>query len=123
MKIISFSKAIWLTVWLLGMTCVSSVAFADVPLSLYFEFKKSQPSFTDYLTGIGRGVFWANTVLKANNQTPLFCMPNKLALDQGIILSLIDQEVRNPSSGQQWTEDTSIELIMVVAFQKRFPCK
>lgn len=122
MMIINFSKAIYLIAWLFGM-CLSTAAFADVPVSRYLEFKKSQPSFTDYLVGIGRGVFWSNTMLEVNNQKPFFCMPNKLALDQGIVLSLIDQEVRNPSSGKQWKEDTPIELIMVVAFQKKFPCK
>ena len=123
MKIISFTKAIWRALWLLGVASVSSAVFADVPVGRYFELKKSQPSFADYLTGIGRGVFWANTVLEVNNQKTLFCMPNNLSLDKGIILSLIDQEIRSPSSGRQWKEDTPVELIMVVAFQKRFPCK
>ena len=116
------SKAIYLVAWSFGM-CLSFAAFADVPVSRYLDYVKSQPAFTDYLVGIGRGVFWTNTVLEISNQKPLFCMPNNLALDRGIVLSLIDQEVRNPSSRKPWKEDTPIELIMVVAFQKKFPCK
>ena len=36
-------------------------------------------------------------MLKARNQAPLFCMPRNLALDEGIILSLLDHS-RVPSS-------------------------
>lgn len=102
---------------------ISSAAFAEVPVARYHEFIKTQPTFTNYLVGIGRGIFWANTSLKTNNQKPLFCMPDNLALDKEIILTLIDKEIRSPSSVSYWKDDTPVEFIMVIAFQKKFPCK
>jgi len=54
---------------------------------------------------------------------PLFCIPRKLSLDEGVIHSLLDQEIRNPASGKQYTPDSDIELILVSAFISRFPCK
>ena len=31
-------------------------ALADIPVGKYAQFKKSEPGFTDYLIGAGRGV-------------------------------------------------------------------
>jgi hypothetical protein len=61
-------------------------------------------------------------MLVVSGEKPMFCMPAKLNLDKGIILSLIDQEIRSPSSGKPWGDDTPIEMIMVFGFIERFPC-
>jgi hypothetical protein len=53
----------------------------------------------------------------------LFCMPEKLALDEGVIQSLLDQEIREPAAGVPYPSGTSIELILTQAFVRRFPCK
>ena len=100
---------------------VSRQARADFPVGRYAEFLKV-PSFKDYLVGVGRGVFWSNVMLKVRSEKPFFCMPSRLALDEGIILSLINQEITKPSSGKPWKADTSVEMVMVVAFMTKFPC-
>lgn len=97
-------------------------AYADMPLSQYEEFKKLPP-FKDYVAGVGRGIFWANIVMKTEGGPSLFCMPNKLALDEGLIYSLLDQEIRSPSSGSRYELTTPLELILVRSFIARFPCK
>jgi hypothetical protein len=74
-----------------------------------------------YVTGVGRGIFWTNVALKTHNMKPLFCMPDKLGLDSGIISSLLEQELRN--SPPVYNDDSSIEMILVFSFQKRFPCR
>lgn len=51
--------------------------------------------FDSYLVGVGRGILWANTILDITGQKKLFCTPENLAMDEGIILSVIDQELRN----------------------------
>jgi hypothetical protein len=76
-------------------------------------------AYKDYVVGVGRGVFWANAYLAAQNQKRLFCMPEKLALDEGVILSLIDQQIRKPST----KDDSEIESQMVLAFMTIFPCQ
>ena len=99
-----------------------STAFADIDVSKYPLFMKQfGPDFKHYLVGVGRGVFWANMLLTSGGR-PIFCMPSRLHLDEGLILSLIDQEIRDPPSGKTWAGDTSVELIMVYAFIDRFPC-
>ena len=108
---------------LISMSAIySPTAYAEVPLSKYTEFRNSVPQFTDYLVGVGRGIFWANVLLGIHGKPRLFCMPQKLALDEGIILSLIDQEIRSPSSGKPYANDASVEMVMVFAFVRRFPC-
>ena len=108
------------SVYMLVSLCLP--ASAEIPVSRYADYRTNIPAFKNYLVGLGRGVFWANVLLKTAGKLPLFCMPSKLALDEGIILSLIDQEIRNPSSGIIWSDDDSVEMIMAVAFMKRFPC-
>jgi len=76
-----------------------------------------------YLTGVGRGVFWANVMLRAQKKRQLFCMPAELSLDEGIIESLFDQEIRRPTKSAHYGEDTPIELILISAFIQRFPCE
>ena len=96
--------------------------YAEFPLSTYAELKNND-KFKGYVTGVGRGIFWANVVMEAQGRSPLFCMPNKLALDEGLILSLLDQEIRSSSVDSDYKADTSIELILTNAFIKRFPCR
>jgi hypothetical protein len=102
---------------------IPSSATADIPLERYNDFKNNVPQFKDYLVGVGRGIFWANAVLRATGRPRLFCMPENLKLDEGIILSLVDQEIRDPSSGKSWGSDAPVEMIMAFAFKNRFPCK
>jgi hypothetical protein len=97
----------------------------DFPLKQHVELRR-QSSFNkqldSYFIGVGRGIFWANTVLEVTGQQPLFCTPEKLTLDDGIILSLIHQEVRSRSKDPNFA-NTPVELLAVKAFQIRFPCK
>ena len=48
-------------------------AYAEFPLSMYAEVKDYKP-FKDYITGVGRGIFWANVVIEAQGRPPLFCI-------------------------------------------------
>ena len=107
------------------LTCVltawSSTASAEFPVGTYTQFRNDS-AFKSYLVGLGRGIFWANALLKVQGKPRLFCMPEHLNLDEGIILSLIDQEIRSPSSGKPWSDDAEVEFVMAVAFINRFPC-
>jgi hypothetical protein len=103
----------------------SSAAQADFDLQTYTDLKQhddTKDRVNSYMTGVGRGIFWANTAIGANGGQELFCMPPKLALDEGLIQSLLDQEIRSPVSGKPYADDTLVEFIMLRAFESRFPC-
>ncbi len=106
-----------------ALAVCSANAAAEVPLSKYAELRKNVPQFKDYLVGVGRGIFWANVLLDVHGKQKLFCMPEKLAFDEGIILSLLEPEIRSPSSGKPWPADDAVEMIMAFAIASRFPCK
>ena len=93
-----------------------------VSLSIYRSAVKEGISDSNktYVTGLGRGVLWAN-IAAEDNGVKLFCPP-ALNFDAAYLASLLDQEIREPLSGVSWKDDTPIELIMVYAFLHKFPC-
>ena len=100
-------------------------AYAEFTVEEYRQFEQYpevKESLNSYVTGVGRGIFWANVMLGFQNTPPLFCIPANLSLDEGIIISLLDQEIRNPMKGARYEADTPIELILTGAFIHRFPC-
>jgi len=101
---------------------VSSPAYAGFPLSSYNLFKNKQ-SFGDYLTGVGRGVFAANTLLEFQHLKPLLCAPDDFQFDRVNLLSIIDDEINHPSKVYKYPGDTPIELIVAIAIKNRFRCK
>jgi hypothetical protein len=112
--------------WFVVLACAigfwTSSASAEIPVNKYAEFKKNVPQFKDYLIGLGRGIFWANTMLGTQGKPSLFCMPENLNLDDGIILSIIDQEIRSPSTKTPWGDEATVEMVAAFAFVSRFPC-
>ena len=114
-----------LTLAVVVLFLLPCAANADFSLEQYRTLSQSseiKEKFRDYVTGVGRGIFWANVMLGVQKKERLFCMPTKLSLDEGIIQSLLDQEIRAPSKGTAYKNDTPIELIMTSAFIRRFPC-
>lgn len=110
------------SVFILIVTLLFAVPLsADVPLKGYVKLR-NHPIVKKYFVGVVRGVFWANTVLMADGKKPLFCIPDKVALDEGLIYSIIDHEVRSHNDDPRYS-DMPVELIAVRAFIARFPCK
>jgi hypothetical protein len=107
------------------LVLVASPCSAEVPLKEYLELREV-PQVAErlrgYFTGVGRGIFWSNVEIATRGMQPLFCMPENLALDEGIIQSLLDQEIRSPTRGRRYSNETSVELILINAFIGRFPC-
>lgn len=108
---------------LLAFIIFSNITHAEFNLKEYEKLKKEMKDFDIYLYGIGKGIFWSNVMLYTRDKKRLFCLPESLALDKGIILSIIDQEINNPSFDNKYKNDDSIEMIAVVAFMNKFPCK
>jgi hypothetical protein len=113
---------------LLGILLIWSLATtssAEINLKIYLASQKTEQGramVRSYVTGVGRGVLWYNAEISAKNNSKLFCFPPKLALDQEVIDSLLNQEIRSPASGKSYSEKTPIELILIKAFETRFPC-
>jgi hypothetical protein len=63
-----------------------------------------------------------NAKFAAEGRPELFCLPQHFSLDADVILSVLDQEIRQPLR-KGWPEDTPVELILVQAFIDSFPCK
>lgn len=109
------------------MALVVGIAHADVPISVYRQavaIGQVQQAFGKYIVGVGKGIFWANIVMKLQGRKPLFCLPKELALNQDNYISLLDQELKSPTDPQRhYSSDTPIELVLVQALEHTFPCK
>ena len=102
-----------------------SLSAADFSLKSYLNLRdkpQTQESLRTYFIGVGRGIFWANVLVTTNGTSPIFCMPKGLALDEGIIQSILNQEIRENDEKHVYESDTPVELILVHAFINKFPC-
>lgn len=102
---------------------ITGVLNAEVSVLDYKTLKASgelPKDFESYLVGVGRGAFWASAIAEPSGGKKLFCMPEKLALDKGVILAVLDQELRE--SDPAIIGKRPIELVLVNAFRTRFPC-
>jgi hypothetical protein len=100
----------------------SGSTYADMPLSVYQQSKDAL-FVKSYVTGVGRGMFWLNAAAGMYHKISLFCVPPKVALDEAIIHSLLEQEIHAPAGGKSYEPDVKIELILYNAFVSRFPCQ
>ncbi len=120
-------KRLFLAVAAACLLSVATTTRAEFPLKLYRSLSEesatsaNKKTVRDYVVGVGRGIFWANVTLGTLKKEPLFCMPGTLALDAGIIESLLDQGIRE--EGKRLGDEASIELILTRAFVSRFPCE
>lgn len=65
---------------------------------------------------------YASERAKLRDEPPTICLPDRLALDTGIVTSILNQEIRNPSIVAGYEQDTSIEVITLNALEARFSC-
>ncbi len=122
-----FSAALVLALMMFVVGAVSmcaTVADAEITVKFYRETNgvENIPGMKDYIVGVGRGIFWSSIFLETHGGAKIFCLPHNLAFDEGIILSVLDQEVRQPSSGVPWKDGTPIDLILVAGLSHKFPC-
>lgn len=104
---------------------ISAAAHAEVPLGIYQTQLKGANSkgVIMYLTGVARGIDWANADATARKNVKLFCLPDELPLDKGVILAIFRRELEHPADGVPYTSDKFIEEIMLTAFTSKYPCK
>jgi hypothetical protein len=103
---------------------IANSAFS-MPLKAYKVARKADSieSIETYIDGVGSGFLWANTALQADNKEPLFCNPD-LTLNEDNYLALLDRQIKDGTPTKaSWRDDDSIEIILLRALQRTFPCK
>ena len=107
-----------------ALLLVAAPAFS-LPLKAYKAAQKADnlETIESYIDGVGNGYFWANATLHADNKEALFCSPD-MALNQENYLALLDREIKNgmPSKAA-WRDEDAVEVILLRALQRTFPCK
>lgn len=101
---------------------------AEYSLSEYQKIQNSNDTDSQiivslYLAGVGRGICWATTAMESKSGYRLYCPPANLLLDESVIKSLLDQEIRQPSNSKPYSKETPIELILTRSLIYRFPCE
>ncbi|HWP24758.1 MAG TPA: hypothetical protein VNL39_00245 [Xanthobacteraceae bacterium] len=72
------------------------------------------------LGGLENGFGWANTYLQSQRQqTPLYCLPDKLALKSEQIIDILRRGVREDAK----LGNAPFGLAILVALQRVFPCR
>lgn len=95
---------------------------AEVPLKLY-ETTKDVKEMQTYLTGVGKGYFWANVHLIVRQLPPLYCPPEKLAVNARNYVEILDDYLSKPGMKSNLASDRNVEEILLYALQEVFPCK
>lgn len=93
-------------------------ASANFTVAQYKKFIVSEPKFKDYLTGLGKGYFWASIHTSIYWERKIFCLPKNYSLDGDEILRIIDVEIRK----NKYKDDMLIEPIVAWAFINKYPC-
>jgi hypothetical protein len=107
-----------------ALLLVAIPAFA-MPLKAYKVARKQDTIETleNYIDGVGNALLWANSVLQADSKEPLFCNPD-LALNEDNYLAMLDRQIKDGMPGKvAWRDDDAIEVILLRALQRTFPCK
>ena len=95
---------------------------AEITVKDYYFLKGNTERIDDYVSGLTRGVFWANVMNSTTGKPKLFCPPPKQAMEDKAALSMVDAEIRAPSRNTPWESNTPIGLVVVIAFMNKFPC-
>lgn len=106
----------------------ASQARAQIALSEYQHFQQNEPdreALNHYLLGVARGLWLANEALKIRGQKPVFCLPDSWNPQAPLTLNdeLLRQELKKPKYGRKYAPSTPIEIILLYAYESRFPCK
>ena len=106
------------------MLLLAAPAFS-LPLKQYQVARKedSLETVESYINGVGNGFLWANSALQAANKEPLFCNP-ELTLNEDNYMALLDRQIKDGTPTKtKWRDDDPIEIILLRALQRTFPCK
>jgi len=75
-----------------------------------------------YVKGVGDAYGVTNAVLAANGKPLLFCAPRQLSMNADDLVDLVKREMESPIGPQLRQRKMPVELVVLVALQKAFPC-
>ena len=81
---------------------------------------ESKEHVDSYIHGFGRGIWWGTGLQRYSR---FFCLPKSQRLDKELTLSLVEQEIRDPTIPEgEWQNEALIEYILIKSLTNRFPC-
>lgn len=114
---------------LTGLTTTLSAMDVKTYREIYKEGSTLSRQVCDtYLRGVGEGFSWANIGLRNSKPPlpPLFCAPEKIALQPENYRDLIDSWIagkfRTPPTSKAELDVLPVEAILLDALQETFPC-
>jgi hypothetical protein len=108
------------SIMLLGfIQLFSPCANAEFTLKEYKSMKQTD-MFREYITGVGRGIYWANLHLQQTGESPFYCQPLKLSLSGENYLNILDRYVEQ--NKDKVKPGTFIELLLLEGLIDTFPC-
>jgi hypothetical protein len=92
-------------------------AHAEIDATDYARVKDTK-AFATYVNGLGKGFEWANTM----SGNKLYCVPDKLRLQQENFLDILDQEMQllTKSNG---LKGTYVDPVLLMGLMTTFQCK
>jgi hypothetical protein len=102
----------------------SSLARADLTIAVHNSYSKGtaiqKASVQSYVSGVGKGMQWANVALKRANQPLLFCGGDKLSNDE--MVKLTSDAVKAHLAKNPGDTDLPVEMLMLIRLKELFPC-
>lgn len=71
-----------------------------------------------YISGLGKGIFWANLDANSLLKKKLYCPPGKLALAVDNYMQILNDEIARGI----YPADTPIEFVLLKGLERVFPC-
>jgi hypothetical protein len=104
---------------------VTNVQSGTLLMADYRKFKNNEDIGVLYLQGFLDGVGFANALLDTNKRPPVYCEPDKLALNVSNLKQIVDRHYEKYKSMYQ--KDLSKGLpfgaVALMALKDAFPCK
>ena len=96
-------------------------SFADAEWTVKeYKSMKHTDMFREYITGFGRGTYWANVQLQQTGNSPLYCQPSKLPLSAENYLNILDRYLAE--NKDKIKPDAIIEFLLLKGLIDTFPC-
>ena len=110
------------------MLLVATPVYAEISAKKYLVLKEASNKtpetellLTTYISGVGSAYTFANAMLESEGQSPLFCVPRKLALNTGNFTVILDNTIEKLSTIAD-TEDLTVSLLILQGLIATFPC-
>jgi hypothetical protein len=80
---------------------------------------------TSYIKGLGEGMLYYSIRTEDTKQTPLFCAPERLALQTKNYVDIIEREIKRAAihMPKKELDEVALPTILLSGLEDTFPCK